>query len=200
MASGLAGLKVVAGGVLLVAESEQYTCHLQMDSLSELLKAHGAKMQVRRAGTPARAAPSPLSQPHRHTRPRAPSPHRPQTVPNSATDIVVLGSTAREKAWDESKKALGIATQQDAETTGVRKKPIEVLSFFDFAHKYKLQGAIIREATTVDYGLPPSKAAGLERARGTMLPRTLVSNAGSGVAKGLCSMFINDKDAYWPAE
>ena len=50
----------------------------------------------------------------------------PQTVPNSATDLVVVGSTAREKAWDESKKALGLEEQQNAATTGARKKPLEV--------------------------------------------------------------------------
>ena len=75
-----------------------------------------------------------------------------------------------------------------------------MLSFHDFAVKYKLEGTFIREATTVDYGMPATKPMGLARQRGTMLPRTLVSTAGKGVAKGLCPMFINDSSCYWPDE
>ena len=128
---------------------------------------------------------------------------------NAATDLVVLGSTAREKDWDGSVKARTFKQQLDLETSGQRAKPLKVMTFRDFVFATGLSDIVPSRSTASHFGSPfldsgkPNKKyiePGPGRHRGALLPRTLVLNDGTGVAKGLCPLYIPQDQAqyYWP--
>ena len=77
--------------------------------------------------------------------------HGAKTQPacNSVTDIVVLGSTAREPGYAESKKATSHQEEQGKTLTGDRKKPLETMSFKAFCTAAGLRDDMIDAAVTV---------------------------------------------------
>lgn len=144
------------------------------------------------------------------------------------TDVVVLGSVARERRWETSVKGRSLRAQLEAAAAGTRDKPLVAIRLADLVASLGIVGAVLARSTCSDFGEPPaggggsgssSSAAaasssssghgsrwlprGPGRDRGALLPRLLVTDDGAdggAIAKGLALVCIPDAAAYWPDE
>jgi hypothetical protein len=125
-----------------------------------------------------------------------------QTGPNSATDIVVTGSFAREGP-DFKDGAKYLALQAERDMGADRKRRLTVLTLEEFLATYGLTDAAIENAVTarLDPGkkyLPPGPA---KRKRASIFSYVLVHSGDgqSGAAKGLASGTY-EKEELFPEE
>jgi hypothetical protein len=169
--------KVAAVGLLVVGESEKYTCFLQEKELAEILQTHNGKLQ---------------------------------DAVNSATDIVIVGSWAREKEdFKDSAKAVGLQTEKDLQASGTRKKPLQVFSLKEFCETFDVKEEVLEESCTAQfdkdappYHRPQYIAPGPKRTRSWLFPSTLqwVKPASiTGRCKGLVIEYLSPAELF-PAE
>jgi hypothetical protein len=122
--------------------------------------------------------------------------------PNSATDIVVTGSFAREGP-DFLVGAKHVALEAERANT-TRKKRLTVLTLEEFLATYELTGAALDAAVTARFepGTKRFPPPGPEkRTRGNLFGHILVYTGGelSGVAKGLARGYYK-KEELFPEE